>query len=70
MREKTPCSESFDFSRYNSKRNFNTPCDSSRICANRTWLIAKNAAAFCDADLEKGEKERQKVFKLSVFHVV
>ena len=25
---------------------FNTPCDSSRIRANRTWLIAKNTAAF------------------------
>jgi len=25
---------------------------------------------FCDADLEKGEKERQKVFKLAVFHIV
>ena len=26
--------------------DFNTPCDSSRIRANRTWLIAKNTAAF------------------------
>ena len=31
--------------------DFNTPCDSSRIRANRTWLIAKTARcarSFCD----------------------